>query len=64
MAAKAVTIEPRPHGRTDVVGRSAATGKLVLKPASKPGKVTDAQAREVVREVIRMRASNPEKLPA
>lgn len=64
MATKAISVEPKPHARQDVVGRSAATGKWVLKPASKPGNVSDAQAREAVREVIRMRATDHEKLPA
>lgn len=55
MATQAHTLETKARARKDVLGRSAATGKLVLKPASAPGSVTDEQVREVIRAVRRDR---------
>lgn len=36
---------------TQVVGRSAATGKFILKPASKPGAVSIKRANTAVKSV-------------
>ncbi len=63
MASCADIVETKPGGRTperrtDVLGRSAVTGKLVLKPVPKKGTVSEAQVREAVREVMTKRSAD------
>lgn len=62
MATQAPSLESKPGTRKDVLGRSAATGKFVLKPASRPGRVSDAEVRDAVRAVIRQRESRSDKI--
>jgi hypothetical protein len=44
--------KPSKHGSVAVLGRSAATGHLVLKPASKSGAVSLKDARAAVASVL------------
>jgi hypothetical protein len=48
-------LESSSRKRRDVLGRSAATGKLVLKPASRPGQFTDKQISDAVQAVLARR---------
>lgn len=47
------TQAPKLKSESRYAGRSALTGRFVLKPASKGGRVTIAQVRSAVRQVAK-----------